>query len=153
VSNRTEYMQINNNGAYALTRFGVNGQNTSYNFYVNGTSYFKGNATHEGHILASADSTYNIGSTGVHWANGYFDQLFISTDTGFVSSTAGKPGTQIQSGAIELAGTTPYIDFHCASTALDYSSRIIADSQCRIRFNYGSGTPSTATYAGRNITP
>ena len=38
-SSRTEFMQINSNGAYALTRFGVNGQNTSYNLYINGTTY------------------------------------------------------------------------------------------------------------------
>ena len=38
-SSRTEFMQINSNGTYALTRFGVNGQNTSYNLYINGTTY------------------------------------------------------------------------------------------------------------------
>lgn len=36
----TLWAEINDNGFYAKTRFGVNGQNTSYNFYVNGTSYF-----------------------------------------------------------------------------------------------------------------
>ena len=38
-SSRTEFFQINSNGAYAPIRFGVNGQNTDYNFYVNGSSY------------------------------------------------------------------------------------------------------------------
>ena len=36
----TLWAEINDNGLYACTRFGVNGQNTSYNFYVNGTSRF-----------------------------------------------------------------------------------------------------------------
>lgn len=35
---RTKFFEVNSNGAYAPTRFGVNGQNTSYNFYVNGTA-------------------------------------------------------------------------------------------------------------------
>ena len=41
-SARTEFFRVNSNGSYALTRLGVNGQNTSYNFYVNGSSYFNG---------------------------------------------------------------------------------------------------------------
>ena len=44
-TSRTQFAEINSNGLYALTRFGVNGQNTSYNFYVNGTSYFNGQVT------------------------------------------------------------------------------------------------------------
>lgn len=43
-TSRTQFAEINSNGLYALTRFGVNGQNTNYNFYVNGTSYLGGNA-------------------------------------------------------------------------------------------------------------
>lgn len=41
-TSRTQFAEINSNGLYALTRFGVNGQSTSYNFYVNGTSLFGG---------------------------------------------------------------------------------------------------------------
>lgn len=44
ITGRTEWLRINSSGAYALTRFGVNGQSTSYNLYVNGTSYFSGYA-------------------------------------------------------------------------------------------------------------
>lgn len=43
-TSRTQFAEINSNGLYALTRFGVNGQNTNYNFYVNGTSFLSGNA-------------------------------------------------------------------------------------------------------------
>lgn len=35
---RTLWAEINSNGLWANNRFGVNGQNTEYNFYVNGTS-------------------------------------------------------------------------------------------------------------------
>lgn len=37
-STRAQVAEINSNGLYALTRFGVNGQNTSYNLYVNGSA-------------------------------------------------------------------------------------------------------------------
>ena len=54
-----EYFEINNNGAYALTYLGVGGQNTSYNFYVNGTSLF-GNT-----VQLNDDLIFNAtGSTG-----------------------------------------------------------------------------------------
>lgn len=39
---RTQFFEVNSDGAYALTRFGVNGQDTNYKLYVNGTSYFTG---------------------------------------------------------------------------------------------------------------
>lgn len=58
-STHTEFFEINNNGAYALTRFGVNGQNTSYNFYVNGSSYFNGAMQFSGDLTFDA-----TGSTG-----------------------------------------------------------------------------------------
>lgn len=61
-SSRTEFMQINSNGAYALTRFGVNGQNTSYNLYVNGTSMFT-------NTLNLRDSTNNAGSGSMIYFN------------------------------------------------------------------------------------
>ena len=34
----TKFFEVNSNGAYALTRFGVNGQSTDYNLYVSGTA-------------------------------------------------------------------------------------------------------------------
>lgn len=55
-SSRTEFFRINSNGAYALTRFGVNGQNTSYNFYVNGSSYLKGDVF----VCPTGDATLKI---------------------------------------------------------------------------------------------
>lgn len=67
-SSRTEFMQINSNGAYALTRFGVNGQNTSYNFYVNGSSYMNGSLLLNGNISFSNSGTgfrgINYGTMG-----------------------------------------------------------------------------------------
>lgn len=41
----TEFFEVNAWGAYALTRFGVNGQNVYATFYVNGSSYLNGDVT------------------------------------------------------------------------------------------------------------
>ena len=52
-STRTEFFQINSDGSYALTRFGVNGQSTSYDLYVNGTANITDDTTIEGHLYLS----------------------------------------------------------------------------------------------------
>ena len=64
-SSRTHYAQVNSNGLYALVRFGVNGQNTSYNFYVNGTSFFNNVVriqynTPNLYIRNTVDTSYSI---------------------------------------------------------------------------------------------
>ena len=51
LSSRTQFAEINSNGLYALTRFGVNGQNTSYTCYINGTLF---SGTHT--VYGRADS-------------------------------------------------------------------------------------------------
>jgi hypothetical protein len=73
---RTLWAEINSNGLYANTRFGVNGQNTDYNFYVNGSSYLKGAilstgnltlkpASGEGGQITLAASTANTTQAGI----------------------------------------------------------------------------------------
>lgn len=51
LSSRTQFAEINSNGLYALTRFGVNGQNTKYTCYINGTLF---SGTHT--VYGRADS-------------------------------------------------------------------------------------------------
>lgn len=76
---RTEFFEINDDGAYALTRFGVNGQNTSYNLYVNGSTYHNGNIYLGGSngcdiYYAGTQATYRmirfIDNTGDTYGNG-----------------------------------------------------------------------------------
>ena len=52
-STRTEFFRINSDGSYALTRFGVNGQSTSYNLYVDGTANITSDTTIGGHLYLS----------------------------------------------------------------------------------------------------
>lgn len=89
LSSRTQFAEINSNGLYALTRFGVNGQNTSYTCYVNGT-LFSGTHTvygradsntapsnfyyngaleiRESNLVTSSQSSFNYAPRiGFHW--------------------------------------------------------------------------------------
>lgn len=64
-STRTQFAEINSNGLYALTRFGVNGQNTSYNLYVNGSANITSDLYENGNKVIT---TANIGSQSVNYA-------------------------------------------------------------------------------------
>ena len=55
-TSRTKFFEVNSDGAYALTRFGVNGQNTLYNFYTDGTSYFTDTLTVGARVTSTAPS-------------------------------------------------------------------------------------------------
>ena len=58
-------------GQVTATRLAANGSNTSYNLYVNGTSYFNGNVTHNGIVYFKNDQSYYINKN----AQGYLDKL------------------------------------------------------------------------------
>ena len=89
LSSRTQFAEINSNGLYALTRFGVNGQNTGYTCYINGT-LFSGTHTvygradsktapsnfyyngaleiRESNLVTSSQSSFNYAPRiGFHW--------------------------------------------------------------------------------------
>lgn len=62
---RTLWAEINSNGLWASNRFGVNGQNTGYNFYVNGTSLLSNTVriqynTPNLYIRNTVDTSYSI---------------------------------------------------------------------------------------------
>ena len=89
LSSRTQFAEINSNGLYALTRFGVNGQNAGYTCYINGT-LFSGTHTvygradsktdpsnfycngaleiRESNLVTSSQSSFNYAPRiGFHW--------------------------------------------------------------------------------------
>ena len=66
-STRTKFFEVNSDGAYALTRFGVNGQDTSYNFYVNGTSNLNGDTRANGHLYFEADKDIYFNYNSTDW--------------------------------------------------------------------------------------
>lgn len=70
LSSRTQFAEINSNGLYALTRFGVNGQNTSYTCYINGT-LFSGAHTVYGRATSSTnpDAFYYNGALEIRESN------------------------------------------------------------------------------------
>lgn len=104
LSSRTQFAEINSNGLYALTRFGVNGQNTGYTCYINGT-LFSGTHTvygradsntapssfyyngaleiRESNLVAnsaSANSFNYAPRIGFHWANRAAASLSFNND-------------------------------------------------------------------------
>ena len=85
----TLWAEINDNGFYTKTRFGVNGQNTSYNFYVNGTSYFTGAVNVNSNLTAlqfigNLTSAY-YGSDTADTSGWY--KVFTKTTTGYNDDT------------------------------------------------------------------
>lgn len=79
------------------------------------------------HIYPRANNTYDIGSTGTRFANGYFTQgVYVGeANTSFNSNSS---NTFINKGSIELNASTPYIDFHHGNSTADYTSRLITTS-------------------------
>ena len=87
-TSRTQFFEVNSNGSYALTRFGVNGQSTSYTMYINGTTYLGGNATLEG------SSTLSRAGKSINWnqANTYA-MLRMTSQAGWSPMLALKANT------------------------------------------------------------
>ena len=78
-------------------------------------------------IYPRANNTYNIGSTGTRFANGYFTAAILIGDAN-TSSTSNSNNTYIGKGYLELNATTPHIDFHHGNSSSDYTSRLITTS-------------------------
>ena len=102
LSSRTQFAEINSNGLYALTRFGVNGQNTNYTCYINGT-LFSGTHTvygradsntapsnfyyngaleiRESNLVTSSQSSFNYAPRiGFHWGGRIAASLSFHSD-------------------------------------------------------------------------
>lgn len=79
------------------------------------------------HIYPRANNTYNIGSTGTRFANGYFTQgVYVGYAN--TSNNSSSNNTLVGRGYIELNHTSPYIDFHHGNSTADYTSRLITTS-------------------------
>lgn len=78
-------------------------------------------------IYPRANNTYNIGSTGTRFANGYFTSGVYVGDAN-TSYNSNSSNTFINKGSIELNATTPYIDFHHGNSTADFTSRLITTS-------------------------
>lgn len=78
-------------------------------------------------IYPRANNTYNIGSTGTRFVNGYFTKGVYVGDAN-TSNNSNSNNTYIGKGYIELNHTSPYIDFHHGNSTADYTSRLITTS-------------------------
>lgn len=95
--------------------------------YWNNSNFTIKTNINSNHIYPRANNTYNIGSTGTRFANGYFTQGVYVGDAN-TSFNSNSSNTFINKGSIELNATTPYIDFHQGNSTADYTHRIIAYS-------------------------
>lgn len=78
-------------------------------------------------IYPRANNTYNIGSTGTRFANGYFTQgIYVGNAN--TSANSNSSNSCVGKGYLELNATTPYIDFHHGNSTADYTSRLITTS-------------------------
>lgn len=78
-------------------------------------------------IYPRANNTYNIGSTGTRFANGYFTQgIYVGNAN--TSANSNSSNSCVGKGYLELNHTSPYIDFHHDNSTADYTSRLITTS-------------------------
>jgi len=89
---------VKESGATARTSLGVGtGDNVTFtNLAATGTTTLTGVTTHGGNVVSDTDSTDDLGTTGVRWANLYVDDITMTTPL-----TLGNGGT----GAALSAGT------------------------------------------------
>lgn len=137
LSSRTQFAEINSNGLYALTRFGVNGQNTGYTFYVNGTSYFSGNIYPAGNIYIgpSGAGGYLNGSA----ANGGCNSIMVGDDVWL--------GDVNQGGIMGMKSTSSNTGFWFYNSSGTNTGKLYVDSSGNL-FSNNNILPLTAnTYA------
>jgi hypothetical protein len=79
------------------------------------------------HIYPRVNNTYNIGSTGTRFSNGFFiNGVYVGNAN--TDYNSGSHNTYVSRGYIELNHSTPYIDFHHGNSTADYTSRLITTS-------------------------
>lgn len=125
--------------------------NTISSFNSDQTSTFHGN------ILASADSSHDIGTTGVRFANGYFDTVH-----GDGSNLTALTAANISSGNLG-SGVLPYVNTdtansdykvvfanHTGTTAGNYA--LLQDSAATFTYNPSTDTLTAGTFSGTATT-
>ena len=116
--------------------------------YINndgGTTQFGGS------LQPKTDSAIDIGTTSLHWRHGYFDDLFVSTDTGYTATNSAKIGSAVTAGFLDLTNTSPAIRLHRATSG-NVSGQITSDTVAGIHITGTAGTDNT-TYNSRSIKP
>lgn len=79
------------------------------------------------HVYPRANNTYDIGSTGTRFANGYFTQdIFVGNAN--TSANSNSSNSRVGKGYLELNASAPYIDFHHGNSTSDYTSRLVTTS-------------------------
>jgi len=75
---------------------------------ASGTTTFTGVTTHGGNVVSDSDSTDDLGTTGVRWANLWVDDVTVTTDVA-VGGNATVTGNTTITGNLTVNGTTSTI--------------------------------------------
>lgn len=121
-SSATSRIQGHNaNGFSIRPRLTVNTDvNTSYNFYVNGTSYFNGNTTHNGIDYFANGTTYYINNSGT----GNLNALTVNNTT--ASTTTGTGGLIVKGGA-GIAGRATASEFNATRPMIVNAGKVYSN--------------------------
>ena len=108
------------NKATISTNLGVNGTNDSYNLYVNGTSYFNGNTTHNGIDYFANGTTYYINNSGT----GNLNALTVNNTT---ASTSTGTGGLIVKGGAGIAGRVTASEFNATRSMIINAGKVYSN--------------------------
>jgi hypothetical protein len=104
--------------------------------YVGTTSKLIGITTHGGNVVSDADSTDDLGTTGVRWANLFVDGITATdqiTATGFTGTLDGILGSGAAAAAtVTTLNTTGAVTFNDAGAAVDF--RVEGDADTHLIF-------------------
>jgi hypothetical protein len=124
----------NNSGMYVNIH-------SNNNIYYNANEHiFYNGITSQGHIVPSVDSTYNLGSTSLQWANVYADTATFSGDVTVNGGDITLGGTGRIQGIDTVSATTDaankaYVDAHTYSH--NHDDRYYTESEMQTFFNRG----------------
>lgn len=122
--------RINNSGILLYQT--NNGTVYRSNLYGGGLGYYIGN---DYKAYYGPRSMFLNGDNGTIF---YVGSTYINTTVPLLGSTLGSeasPWSVLWTGAIEIKGATPYIDFHFGNSTTDYTSRIIETASGVLQIN------------------
>lgn len=139
----------------------VAGISAGVGLYAAGTIYLRPSLTDttKGFVLNSSnqfypstDSSVTFGINTSHLQHGYFDDLYISTNTAYVATNSATAGTAITTGAINITGNPPKIELHRGNAAA-ITGTISSDSDYGIVLDSGTTVPTKANVLVKGDAP
>lgn len=135
LSSRTQFAEINSNGLYALTRFGVNGQNTGYTCYINGT------------LFSGTHTVYGRANSNTAPSNFYYNGALEIRESNLVTSSQSSFNYAPRIGFHWGGRIAASLSFH--NDGIFYFRKQDGNSRATIDANV-NGTATNAEYVGND---